>query len=93
MAAQGLEDEDSQQAIIPPTDANGKSLPNLRFYNSTIQGSFSIQNTLQILQSTIIISDCRLVDNYAKFVTHGITLISSTLYVEKTLISFTPAFK
>ena len=31
-----------------------------------------------------------MVDNYARYVTHGITLIQSELFVEATMIKFTP---
>ena len=41
----------------------------------------------------MIISECEIVDNWAAAVTHGITLISSELYVDATQISFTEAGK
>ena len=36
------------------------------------------------------ITDCEMIDNYARYVTHGITLIQSDMFVESTLIKFTP---
>ena len=39
----------------------------------------------------IFSKDCQLTDNYAQYVTHGITLISSQLFIEATLINFTDA--
>ena len=38
------------------------------------------------------LSECQIFDNYSLYVTHGITLISSTLFVESTTISFSPTF-
>ena len=35
------------------------------------------------------IKECRMADNYAQYVTHGITLISSQMWVSTTKILFT----
>ena len=54
-----------------------------------IKGNFSRQNLIHILLSSMMIQKSTLSDNYAMFVTHGITLISSQLWVETTKIMFT----
>lgn len=54
-----------------------------------IKGNFSRQNLIHILLSSMIIEKSTMSDNYAIFVTHGITLISSELWVQTTKIMFT----
>ena len=71
----------STSQFIPLRDDNGELLPSLRFNMTDIKGNFSKQNLIHILLSSMIIEKSTLSDNYAIFVTHGITLISSQLWV------------
>ena len=71
-------------SYIELTDENGELVPSLLFLNTEISDNWAEQNMMQILLSDAKISECHVWDNYAYQVTHGITLISSTLYIEKT---------
>ena len=57
--------------------ADYKNTDNLSLKSTLVEKNWSKQNLIHILLSTMLINDCKIVDNYAQFVTHGITLISS----------------
>ena len=55
--------------------------PAIRFEDCRIKDNFSQANLIHILLSSMEIRRCEITDNYALTVTHGVTLISSRLYV------------
>ena len=56
--------------------------PSLGFVNTLIEWNWAAQNLIHLQLSTMIVSNCTMLDNYAQFVTHGVTLIYSHLEVE-----------
>lgn len=60
----------------------------LSFKNCTISENYGRSNTIHMLLSQLNIADSVFVNNYALFVTHGITLISSNLIMNHTLVEF-----
>ena len=73
-------------------DKDGNLLHSLRFKSCDIYKNWSRQNLMQILLSSMKITNCDVRNNYAKFVTSGITMINSNLVVESTLIQLTADF-
>ena len=63
-------------------DDNGNLLQSLRFNSTYIYRNWARQNVIHILLSSMEIINCEILNNYAKFVTSGITIISSNLIVE-----------
>ena len=70
--------------LIPLYSETGTPLEALRFTRSNIHDNFATANTIQLLLSSMQISDCEMYDNYAHYVTHGVTLIQSQLLVKST---------
>ena len=66
----------------------GELVPSLLFLDSEMTNNWAIQNMMQIILSDAHISNCSITDNYSYQVTHGITMISSSMIVDKTQISF-----
>ena len=78
---------------IDLVDEEGELVPSLLFLNSEISHNWAIQNMMQIILSDAQISNCSINDNYSYQVTHGITLISSTMVVDTTQISFSESMQ
>ena len=64
-------------SLVAIEDESGTTLAPLRFKQSIFKENWSKQNTIHILLSIMEIKESQILDNYAHFVTHGITLISS----------------
>ena len=79
---------DTQSKFLAIKDEDGNPLRALRFAASVIKDNWSNRNLMHILYSTMQINNCKILDNYSFFVTHGITLTSSKLYMEMTYITF-----
>jgi len=76
---------------IELTDSTGEREANLGLISTFVKDNWAQQNLIHILLSTMVIDGCKMDDNYAQYVTHGITLISSKLEVKATEIRFTNA--
>ena len=79
---------DIQSNFLAIKDEAGDPLPALRFSNSMIVSNWSHRNLIHILYSTMHINNCKVLDNYSLFVTHGITLTSSKLSIDLTYFNF-----
>ena len=60
----------------------------LYFENCYFLENYGRQNSIHILLSSMTVNDSMFENNYAKFVTHGITLTSSNIHISNTSILF-----
>ena len=64
----------------------------LKFYNSTFQDNYGEQNLIHLSLSEMYIENSIFLDNYARFVNHGITLLSSLVEMRESEVRFSEGF-
>ena len=60
----------------------------IRFEDSLFSENYGKTNTFHMLLSSLEIDNCDFTNNYAQYVTHGITLITSNLKISNSKIRF-----
>ena len=64
----------------------------LKFYDSIFENNEADQNLMHLQLSEMLIENSTFTDNFAKFVNHGITLISSTVEMKESKVTFSEGF-
>ena len=64
----------------------------LKFFDSVFKNNRADQNLIHLLLSEMYIESSTFTDNWALFVNHGITLITSSLEIRESNITFTEGF-
>ena len=63
----------------------------LQILDSRIERNWAISNMVKLQGYQLLIDNCQIIDNEAKFVTHGFQLNQADLYIENSEIYFTDA--
>lgn len=70
------------------TDAMDKEAIPLKIVDTAITHNYSKSSLVKIQRYQLLIENCKLVDNEAKYLTHGFTLNQAYLFITDSLIEF-----